>query len=291
MGLGRRIGDSAAARSRDLTGEELAVFVARARRLGHDPARLLAGEVAETFTPVPTLEQLRGLCQVSAAERGARQAVFFHPAVAVRARLGQGVHDRCEAFVFADGTAGEADRAGLAMHLPFPARQLSVLCRRVAAGEVWDLTVEHRSLGIDERDDLFNVVNVGELVIEPGGRVVVQGNLLVLGCQHLRLPMAHVPRDHQLGDYQLGVLATPHSVDRRSGPLPGRAGAPGIGGAHGDVGSRPAGVPTMIGFALSESPADRMNGSDGGGGGRGGDGGPGAYRRRHEDGRDHRRPP
>ena len=78
------------------------------------------------------------------------------------------------------------------MHLPFPARLLSVLYRRVAAGEVWDLTVAHRVLGIDERDDLFNVVNVGELVIEPGGRVIVQGNLLVLGCQHLRHP-AHSP--------------------------------------------------------------------------------------------------
>ena len=34
-------------------------------------------------------------------------------------------------------------------------------------------------MGIDERDDLsLNVVNVGELVIEPGGRVIVQGNLL-----------------------------------------------------------------------------------------------------------------
>jgi hypothetical protein len=74
--------------------------------------------------------------------------------------LGQGVHDRCEAYVFADGTADEADRARLATHLPFAARQLSVLYRRVAAGEIWDLTVEHRMLGIDDRDDLLNVVNV-----------------------------------------------------------------------------------------------------------------------------------
>jgi hypothetical protein len=51
-------------------------------------------------------------------------------------------------------------------------------------------------LGIDERDDLFNVVNVGELVIEPGGRVIVQGNVLVLGCQHLR----HLPAARDSGD-------------------------------------------------------------------------------------------
>jgi hypothetical protein len=90
------------------------------------------------------------------------------------------VHDRCEAYLFANGTIDDADRARLAIHLPFPARLLSVLYRRVAADEVWDLTMEHRVLGIDERDDLLNVINIGELVIEPGGRVIVQGNLLVL---------------------------------------------------------------------------------------------------------------
>jgi len=254
-----------------LTVGEVDAFLARARRLGHDPARLLAGGVTETLTPIPTLEQVRGLCQVSPAERRARQAVFFHPAIEIRSRLGQGVHDRCEAFVFAGGTADEADRARLAMHLPFPARLLSVLYRRVAAGEVWDLTVEQQRIGIDERDDLFNVVNVGELVIEPGGRVIVQGNLLVFGCQHLR----HQAAARDAGDYQLGVLPTPHSVDRRAGPLDGRAGLRGADGGPGEAGTRPAGVPTMIGFALSEPPGDRMNGTDGADGGRGGDGEPG----------------
>ena len=251
-----------------LTGEEVGAFLARARRLGHDPARLLAGGVTETLTPIPTLEKVRELCQVSPVERRVRQAVFFHPAVAIRSRLGQGVHDRCEAFVFADGTADKADRARLAMHLPFPARMLSVLYRRVAAGEIWDLTVEQQRVGIDERDDLFNVVNVGKLAIEPGGRVIVQGNLLVFGCQHLR----HQAAARDAGDYQLGVLPTPHSLDRRVGALDGRAGLRGADGGPGEAGTRPAGAPTMIGFALSEPPGDRMNGTDGADGVRGGDG-------------------
>jgi hypothetical protein len=89
--------------------------------------------------------QVRQLSNADLAERRARQAVFFHPAIAIRSRLGQGVHDRCEAYVFADGTVEEADRARLALHLPFPARLLSVLYRRVTAGEVWDLTVQHRA--------------------------------------------------------------------------------------------------------------------------------------------------
>ncbi len=254
-----------------LTDGEVGAFLARARRLGHDPARLLAGEVTETFTPIRTIEQGRRLSNASPAERRARQAVFFHPAIAIRSRLGQGVHDRCEAYVFANGAVDDADRARLAIHLPFPARLLSVLCRRVVAGEVWDLTVEHRMLGIDERDDLFNVVNVGELVIEPGGRVIVQGNLLVLGCQYLR----HPARTRDAGDYQLGVLPTPGSVDRRAGPLYGQAGAPGGHGRPGPAGTCPAGVPTMIGFALSEPPGDGMNGTRGSDGARGGDGEPG----------------
>ena len=181
------------------------------------------------------------------------------------------MHDRCEAYVFANGTVDDADRARLAIHLPFPARLLSVLYRRVVAGEVWDLTVEHRMLGIDERDDLFNVVNVGELVIEPGGRVIVQGNLLVLGCQYLR----HPAPTRDAGDYQLGVLPTPGSVDRRVGPLHGQAGAPGGHGGPGAAGTCPAGVPTMIGFALSEPPGGVMNGTRGSDGARGGDGEPG----------------
>jgi hypothetical protein len=254
-----------------LTDEEVGAFLARARRLGHDPARLLAGEATETLTSIPALEQARQLSQVSLAERRARQAVFFHPAIAIRSRLGQGVHDRCEAYVFADGSIDDADRQRLAMHLPFPTRLLSVLYRRVAAAEVWDLTMEHRVLGIDDRDDLFNVVNVGELVIEPGGRVIVQGNLLVLGCQHLR----HTAPAREAGDYQLGVLPTPRSVDRRAGPLHGLAGGPGAHGEPGRAGTRPAGAPTMIGVALSEPPGDQMNGTGGSGGARGGDGGPG----------------
>src|SRR5450755_3558268 len=241
--------DPVAAGRHGLSDREIEAFLGRARQLGHDPARLLAGEVTETRTPVPDLEQLRELSCASLTERRARQAVFFHPAIAIRSRLGQGVHDRCEAYVFADGTADHADRARLARHLPFAARQLSVLYRQVAAGEVWDLTVAAQELGLDGRDDLLNVINVGELVIDPGGRVIVQGNLMMLGCQHLRVPAP----SRRAADYQLGVLPTPHPVDARTGPRHGRAGAPGAAG----------------------QPGDQMNGTDGTGGARGGNGGAG----------------
>src|ERR1017187_2219293 len=230
-GPGWRSGMSAtselgAVRPAGLSDAGLRGFLARARQLGHDTGRLLAGEPVSSRVRLPGIDDIRRLCLVGPAERLARQAGFFHPAMAARSRLGQGVHDRCEAYAFADGHVDDADRARLAIHLPFPARFVSILSRRVAAGEVWDLTVAPAELGVDERDDVLNVVNLGELLIEPGGRVIVQGNLLIFGCQHLR---------HQApaGDagYQLGVLPTPYPVDRRSGPRNGRAGPPGAAGA------------------------------------------------------------
>jgi len=252
-----------------LSDADLHGFLARARQLGHDTGPLLAGRPVSALVRLPAIDDIRRLCLVGPAERRARQAGFFHPALAARSRLGQGVHDRCEAYAFADGHVDDADRARLAIHLPFPARFVSILSHRVAAGEVWDLTVAPGELGVDERDDVLNVVNLGELLIEPGGRVIVQGNLLIFGCQHLR---------HQDGDaagYQLGVLPTPYPVDRRSGPRHGLAGSPGAAGAPGRPGVRPRGVPTMIGFALSEPVGDGMNGTDGAPGAPGGAGGRG----------------
>jgi hypothetical protein len=252
-----------------LSGADLRGFLARGRQLGHDTGRLLAGQPVCSLVRLPAIDDIRRLCLAGPAERRARQAGFFHLAMAARSRLGQGVHDRCEAYAFADGHVDDADRARLALHLPFPARFVSILSHRVAAGEAWDLTVAPAELGVDERDDVLNVVNLGDLLIEPGGRVIVQGNLLIFGCQQLR---------HQDGDaagYQLGVLPTPYPVDRRSGPRHGLAGSPGAAGAPGRPGVQPAGVPTMIGFALSEPAGDGMNGTDGAAGEPGGAGGRG----------------
>ncbi len=252
----------------------------------------MAGEMVQTFTPVPTFEQMRALSLADQTERRARQAVFFHRALQMRRRLGQGVHDRWEAYIFADGAPGDAaDRAGLELHLPVPSRQLSVLHKRVRTGQVWDLTVPPELLGLNERDDLLNVVNIGELVIEPGGYVVVQGNLLILGCQSLRQVQRGHPsqpgaateeahgRPMTIAQERLrsgiAVLATPTSVDARTGPFHGRGGRPGTNGGPGRAGRPPAGVPTMLGVDLLEPPGQQMDGSDGGPGAGGGHGEPG----------------
>jgi hypothetical protein len=76
-------------------------------------------------------------------------------------------------------------------------------------------------------------------------------------------------------DYQVAILPTAGSVDRRRGPMNGRPGSHGADGAPGLPGTRPSGVPTMIGFALRQPVGDRLDGTagtDGGNGHRGEDG-------------------
>ena len=53
------VGSPVSAGRHHLADEEVGAFLARARGLGHDPVRLLAGEVTETLTRVPTMEQAR----------------------------------------------------------------------------------------------------------------------------------------------------------------------------------------------------------------------------------------
>ena len=95
------------------------------------------------------------------------------------------MHDRLEAAVFADGEIDLGDEAGAARHFPFPATATSVLQRVVEPGECWDLSVRGAKFGLDDFDDLLVLVNVGELILEAGASVVVQGNLLVLVVQRL----------------------------------------------------------------------------------------------------------
>src|SRR5205085_2745403 len=104
-------------------------------------------------------------------QRRRRQAVFFHSAVAVRRVLGQGVHDRMEAYVVADGVLDPRDVEAASAHFPFPVRVLSVVHKEVPAGAVWDVSVRGDNWGLDDRDDVLSIVNVGTLRIGPGATV------------------------------------------------------------------------------------------------------------------------
>jgi hypothetical protein len=207
----------------------------RAAAFGHDVEALERGEEVVTHTTVATIAELRGLSMATAEQRRRRQAVFFHPAIAVRRVLGQGIHDRMEAYVVADGSLDPLDVERASAHFPFPVRVLSVLRKDVPAGEIWDLSVRGDHWGLDDRDDILSVVNVGELRIGPDAAVIVRGNLLMLVIGRLVCERGG-------GDPpQLAVLPTPFSVDRWQGALHGGGGAAGSDGAAGAVAVKASG--------------------------------------------------
>ena len=209
-----------------LTVAQADAFDARARRLGHDPGQLIGHAELLSYPSLPTVAAVRALSAATAEQRRQRQAVFFGPSIALRRAIGQGVHDRTEAAVFADGQIDPADEARAMMHFPFPTRILSVRHRDVGPGECWDLSVRDEYWDIDYRDDILNVVNIGSLHLAPGAIVAVRGNLLMLTVQRVDCDEAGAPA-------QIAILPIPYPVDRRVGPLDGPgapAGRDGTGG-------------------------------------------------------------
>ncbi|MFI0849619.1 hypothetical protein, partial [Mesorhizobium sp. IMUNJ 23232] len=214
-----------------LTATETRAFLAQARALGHDAARLLDGAEERCDFGLPALDHGRVFSTADDASLARRAEHFFNPTIAARRRLGQGVHDRCEAGVFAGLPVAQSDLAGMAGHLPFPVRASSELTRRIPAGTEWNVSARPGDWGREYRDDVVRVVNLGTLIVEPGARLVVQGNLFFLLCQRL----IHLGEDDSDG-WQIGVLATPFSVDPGTGPddgARGRDGEPGRAGADG----------------------------------------------------------
>jgi hypothetical protein len=254
-----------------LTAAETSAFLAQARALGHDAARLLDGAEERRDFGLPALDHGWVFSTADDAARARRAAHFFNPPIAARRRLGQGVHDRCEAGVFAGLPVAQSDLDGMAMHLPFPVRASSELIRRIPAGTEWDVSARPDDWGREYRDDVVRVVNLGTLILEPGARLVVQGNLFFLLCQR----MVHLGEDDPEG-WQIGVLATPFSIDPGIGPddgMPGRDGRNGGDGADGLV--RQA-TPTLLGPMLVRAVSDEAaEGGPGGDGTDGTNGGPG----------------
>jgi hypothetical protein len=250
-------------------------FEAHARRLGHDPGQLLGHAELVSYPSLPTAAAVRALSAATAEQRRRRQAVFFGPSIALRRAIGQGVHDRTEAAVFADGQIDPADDARAMMHFPFPTRILSVRHRDVGPGECWDLSVRDEHWGIDFRDDILTVVNIGSLQLAPGAIVAVRGNLLMLTVHRIICGDQGAPG-------QIAILPTPFPVDRRVGPLDGPGGPAGRDGTGGLDGVAAPTAPTWLGCDWLSGPVvpgacdgrDGGDGSAGGHGARGRNGGP-----------------
>lgn len=193
----------------------------------------------------------------SAASRPERQKTFFNAPIAARRRLGQGMHDRGEAVLFAAGTIEEADLKGQSRHFPIHVKAISVSEKTIAAGESWDVSVRGEAWDLDDMEELYVTVNVGRLVIEPGGSLVVRGNVFSLLCQQ-------VIHRTKAGAFEIGILPTPFSADFGHGPLDGPDGVDGAAGRDGVDGRKLEVERTLLGFRLREEPnLSVMNGTPG----------------------------
>jgi hypothetical protein len=251
-----------------LTAAQERAFAGHAHRLGHDAGQLQGGAELVSYPIVPSVAAMRALAAATPGQRRRRQLVFFNPVIQIRGRLGQGVHDRLEAAVFADGEIDPEDEGRGIRHFPFPTRILSVRHRQVHSGESWDLSIRGEHWGRDDRDDILNVVNVGSLCLEPGASVVVRGNMLILVIQQLIC---------QGGESdvrcQLAILPTPFSVDSSTGPFDGTSGPAGRSGTDGAGGAGALTAPTLAGARLVRpvvpGAADGRGGGDAAPGGNG----------------------
>lgn len=237
-------------------------FLAVAEMLGHTEgslgAALLRGDTVRTDFRAASPEELSRLaCRATAAQRQQRLLTFFNPAIALRSRLGQGIHDRGEASVFAAFELSPEDRANVQKQLPAPVKAVSVLSKRVAAGEEWDLSVRGETWGLDDSHDLYVIVNAGTVILERDASVAVRGNVLSLLCQRLIV-------EDEGSTPHIRILPTPFSVDLRGGPLHGPPGARGVNGHEGSSGRTMHVIPNILGGSLAHDISqEELHGHDG----------------------------
>ncbi len=179
-----------------------AEFAAVAEMLDQDPDLLFAGDELVSFIRLPDFERARQVLSRATDEQRAKRGATFFDAIRARQRLGQGMHDRGEAVVFADSVLHEPDLRGIQNHLPIRVKTVSVWQKRVPAGTEWDLSVRATDWDFDDdMEELYVLANFGTLVLEPEARLVVRGNVFSMVCQELvRLrPVPEQPGRRRVG--------------------------------------------------------------------------------------------
>jgi hypothetical protein len=193
---------------------------------------------------------------------------FYSPAHELRARLGQGKHDRGEAVVFAGAPISENDAKGIKRHFPVCLKGVSVLRKIIPKGQTWDLTMPQHIWNLGEMEELYTIVNIGTLILEEGAKLVIRGNVFSMLCQHLITTGAGT-------NYQLGILPTPFSVDFGHGPQHGVHGSNGCNGRHGLDGTTGMVETSILGPWIPDQTIDRQNGTNADHAAHGADGGKG----------------
>ncbi|WP_276611350.1 hypothetical protein [Fodinibius halophilus] len=243
----------------NLSRKQLKEFKAIAANAGQDLSLLYEGESQNTYHRIATMQEARRiLSQATKAQRRKRSETFLD-GLEYRSRIPQGMHDRGEAYVFADHPLEEErDKGGHNNHLPIYVRTLSILEKVVPAGEVWDLSVHPSEWDVDEREEMYNIVNIGKLTLEANASIIVRGNAFILTCQKL------VKEGSSPENYDIGILDTPHGFGYRMGDFDGADGRDGADGKKGADGRQPRLGTTFLGPVTDQLfKKESLDGKDG----------------------------
>ena len=80
---------------------------------------------------------------------------------------------------------------------------------------------------------MYNILNVGRLILQGNASVLVRGNAFVFTCQQI------VKEGASGSEYDIGILGTPHGFGMRRGLFDGRDGKDGMQGKNGSDGTKP----------------------------------------------------
>jgi hypothetical protein len=202
-------------------------FTTVAASLGHDRSALATGHEIVTQLRLPTIEAIRATLSRAEPARRALRAPTFFDAIRDRHRLGQGMHDRGESIIWAEGALWDTDWPGINRHLPIRVKAISAATKIVPANTAWDVTTRGADWGIDELEELYVIVNIGTLVLEPGASVIVRGNVFTLVCQRLTrgVGSSAIARAADVAvSYDLGILSHPFPGGKPEGALHGGVG-------------------------------------------------------------------
>lgn len=242
-------------------------FLSIALEANQDLEKLRAGDSQRTYFRIRTMAEARRILSQATPEERAKRGETFLDGLEYRSRIPQGMHDRGEAYVFADHPLSETDRAGHNNHFPIYVRTLSIPEKVIAAGEVWDITLHPREWGADQLEEMYNIVNIGRLTIETNAAVIVRGNALIFTCQEL------IKKGALAKEFDIGILSTPHGFGIRAGTFDGVRGKRGKDGSRGTDGIAPTMVASILGTTIDRSfRKELLNGTEGANGENGTDG-------------------
>ncbi|WP_420386599.1 hypothetical protein [Roseivirga sp.] len=193
-----------------------------------------------------------------------------------RTRLRLGKHDRGEEYLIADGKIHDGDADGHRRHLPLHVKVIRYKNYSLEAGEVLDVTSSATYWpGLHFREELYVYMNIDRLVVKPGAKIMVRGNVFILDCQKIIFE-GHEEQNQE--SFAIHILGTAHAAYGSIRNSPGEAGQDGLNGQNGIHGSPLIKQGSLLGPVLlpgkgSPDGTDGEDGTDGTNGSNGQNGG------------------